>query len=145
MSDSTHITKMSPVARHSAPVFSSIDELISDQRDVAVIRDEDQDKPGHFYISAYKTFNTANATNKDISYSYLTACHLLSINVPKSSTDSNSSHTLFTSPQTLLYPEVCPVLTDLPEKFHINCNIISDPLADMPALSPTPPPFQPTG
>ena len=113
------------MACHSVPIFSSIDELISDQEDVMVIIDEDPDKPGHFYISAYKTFNTADVTDKDISYSYLTACDLsnsqtsnlasstyllhstdapCSINVPKSSKDSNSSHTLFTSPQTLLYP-----------------------------------------
>jgi hypothetical protein len=137
--------------------------LISDQGDVVVIIDEDPDKPGHFYISAYKTFNTADATDEDISYSYLTA----SINVPKTSKDA--SHTLFTSPQTLLYPasptddderqantfvakkykpvaqKVRPVLADLPEKFRINRNIVGNPLADMPALSPTPPPFQPTG
>ena len=162
--------------------------MISDQGDVAVIIDEDPDKPGHFYISAYKTFNTADATDEDISYSYLTACDLsnsqnsnlasstylshstdapCSINVPKTSKDA--SHTLFTSPQTLLYPisptddderqadtfvtkkykpvaqKVRPVLADLPEKFRINRNIVGDPLADMPALSPTPPPFQPTG
>ena len=41
--------------------------------------------------------------------------------------------------------KVRPVLADLPEKFRINRNIVGNPLADMPALSPTPPPFQPTG
>ena len=188
MSDSTYVTKRSPATRHSAPIFSSIDELISDQGDVTVIIDEDPDKPGHFYISAYKTFNTADATDEDISYSYLTACDLstsqnsnlasstyllhstdapCSINVPKASKDA--LHALFTSPQTLIYPisptddderqadtfvakkykpvaqKVRPVLADLPEKFHINRNIVGDPLADMPVLSPTPPPFQPTG
>jgi hypothetical protein len=187
-SNSAHISKRSPATHGSTPIFSSIDELISDQGDVAVIIDEDPDKPGHFYISAYKTFNTADATDEDISYSYLTACDLSNsqnsnlasstylshstdapclIHIPKASKDS--SHTLFTSPQTLLYPvlptddnerqadtfvtkkykpvaqKVCPVLADLPEKFHINRNIVGDPLADMPALLPTLPPFQPSG
>ena len=190
MSDSTHIAKRSPPVHHSVPIFSSISKLISDQEDVTVIIDEDPDKPGHFYISTYKTFNTANTTNEDISNSYWTACDVsnsqtsnlasstylshstnapCSINIPKSSMDSDSSHTLFTLPQTLLYPvsptddderqadtfvtkkykpiaqRVCPILADLPEKFHINHNIVGNPLADMPMLLPTPPPFLPMG
>src|ERR1700690_4172670 len=38
-----------------------------------------------------------------------------------------------------------PILAELPDKFRIVRNIIGDPLADMPTLSPNPPPFQPTG
>jgi len=38
-----------------------------------------------------------------------------------------------------------PVITDLPNKFHIVRNIVGDPLADMPTLTPTPPTFVPTG
>jgi len=38
-----------------------------------------------------------------------------------------------------------PILADLPDKFRIIRNIIGDPLADMPTLSPNPPPFNPTG
>src|SRR6202142_129429 len=37
-----------------------------------------------------------------------------------------------------------PVLAELPDKFRIVRNIIGDPLADIPTLSPNPPPFQPT-
>src|SRR6202040_58515 len=37
-----------------------------------------------------------------------------------------------------------PILAELPDKFCIIRNIIGDPLADMPTLSPNPPPFQPT-
>jgi hypothetical protein len=37
------------------------------------------------------------------------------------------------------------VLAELPDKFRITRNIVGDPLADMPTLSPNPPPFQPTG
>lgn len=38
-----------------------------------------------------------------------------------------------------------PISTALPEKFHIVRNIIGDPLENMPALDPNPPPFKPTG
>ena len=41
--------------------------------------------------------------------------------------------------------KVRPVIADLPDKFRIVRNIIGDPLADMPSLSPNPPPFVPTG
>ncbi|THH12908.1 hypothetical protein EW146_g7257 [Bondarzewia mesenterica] len=39
--------------------------------------------------------------------------------------------------------KVRPILTELLDKFYIICNISSDPLADMPYLSPTPPSFHP--
>ncbi|ETW83614.1 hypothetical protein HETIRDRAFT_46603, partial [Heterobasidion irregulare TC 32-1] len=38
-----------------------------------------------------------------------------------------------------------PVLADLPEKFRIVRNILGDPLAALPTLTPNPPPFTPTG
>jgi len=38
-----------------------------------------------------------------------------------------------------------PVLTNLPEKFRIVRNNVGDPLANMPTLSPNPPPFTTTG
>jgi hypothetical protein len=41
--------------------------------------------------------------------------------------------------------KVRPVLAELPDKFRIQRKIVGDPLANMPALSPNPPPFQPTG
>ena len=41
--------------------------------------------------------------------------------------------------------KVCAVLAELPEKYHITCNIVGDPLKDMPTLSPNLPDFQPTG
>ena len=41
--------------------------------------------------------------------------------------------------------KVHAVLTKLPEKYRITHNIIGEPLADMPTLSPNPPDFQPTG
>jgi len=41
--------------------------------------------------------------------------------------------------------KVRPVIAALPDKFRITRNIVGDPLADMPQLSPNPPPFVPTG
>ena len=37
--------------------------------------------------------------------------------------------------------KVRPILDTLPSRFCIECNIIGDPLADLPTLSPHPPPF----
>ena len=41
--------------------------------------------------------------------------------------------------------KIRPVLAELPDKFRIQRKIIGDPLANMPTVSPNPPPFQPTG
>jgi len=41
--------------------------------------------------------------------------------------------------------KVRPVETELPSRFRITRNIKGDPLRDMPALSPQPPPYTPTG
>ena len=84
-------------------------------------------------------------------------------------TDTVPTHSASHSPLTLLVPvpdidtrgpevdtfaarkykpvarKIRPVLADLPDKFRIVRNIIGDPLADMPTLSPNPPPFSPTG
>jgi hypothetical protein len=40
--------------------------------------------------------------------------------------------------------KVRPVIGELPEKFHIECKIIGNPLNDLPVLNPNPPPFIPT-
>jgi hypothetical protein len=40
--------------------------------------------------------------------------------------------------------KVCPVIEELPEKFHIEHKIISNPLDDLPVLNPNPLPFIPT-
>jgi len=41
--------------------------------------------------------------------------------------------------------KVQPVMTDLPERFQIIRNIVSDPLTSLPVLSTNPPPYQPNG
>jgi hypothetical protein len=40
--------------------------------------------------------------------------------------------------------KVHPVIGELPEKFHMERKIISNPLDDLPVLNPNPPPFIPT-
>jgi hypothetical protein len=40
--------------------------------------------------------------------------------------------------------KVRPVIGELPEKFHIECKIIRNPLDNLPVLNPNPPPFIPT-
>jgi hypothetical protein len=40
--------------------------------------------------------------------------------------------------------KVCPVIGELPEKFHIECKIIGNPLDDLPILNHNPPPFIPS-
>lgn len=37
------------------------------------------------------------------------------------------------------------MIAELPERFHIVCNIQGDPLASLPVLNPHPPPFTSTG
>ena len=172
--------------------------MISDQGDVAVIIEEDPDKLGHFFISAYMDFDSDTPSTQDISYSYLSACDLLATNTDIGSAmyisyDSDSQCSIqipsttstlhistsrdpylvpidtSISSRTLLIPvdttdtqdlqvstfgnrkykpvarKVRPVIADLPDKFRIVRNIVGDPLADMPSLSPNPPPFVPTG
>jgi hypothetical protein len=41
--------------------------------------------------------------------------------------------------------KVRPIVGKLPDKFCIHCNIIRDPLANIPTLDPNLPPFKPTG
>jgi hypothetical protein len=40
--------------------------------------------------------------------------------------------------------KICPVIGELPEKFHIERKIIGNPLDDLPVLNPIPPPFKPS-
>lgn len=171
--------------------------MIDDQGDVAVIIEEDHNKPGHFVISAYMDFGPDSPSTQDISYGYLSACDLSVTNTDIGSTmyisyDSDShcsiqipcTNSMYTSTsrsslsvhtnssiskRSLLVPidtpytldpqastfanrkykpvarKIRPVIADLPDKFRITRAIVGDPLADMPQLSPNPPPFVPTG
>ena len=148
--------------------------MIADQGDVAVIVEESQSTPGQFVISAFRSFDPHTITESDIIASYLTACDpevtesdLSQIALLRTSdTTSNSQfrYSIYSS-DSISHPDthsdtvaiygarkykpvakkVRPVLAELPDKFRIQRNIVGDPLADMPTLSPNPPPFQPTG
>jgi hypothetical protein len=174
-------------ARSSAPYtqtakFSDIEELISDQRDVAIIIKEDADTPGQSYISAYKEFNTDSPSEKDISYAYLSACDPVATQTDfthVSLFDSDTTSPILNSDAVYVvdsvlptrpYPssndtdtlaqqvsvfvkhkykpvsqKIRPIIAELPDKFRIVRNIVGDPLADLPTLSPNPPSFRPTG
>src|SRR6267142_2136126 len=54
--------------------FSRIDDLISDQGDIAVVIE--QDTHGQYIISAHMDLDSLSALAQDISYSYLTACDI---------------------------------------------------------------------
>jgi hypothetical protein len=64
----------SPLVTLEQTFLSSIEDLISDQGDVAIVIDTHPDTPGQYFISAYMDFNSPSASTQDISYSYLTAC-----------------------------------------------------------------------
>jgi hypothetical protein len=162
--------------------FSDIEELISNQRDVTIIVKENPDTSGQFYISAYKEFNTDSPSEKDISYTYLSACDPVATQMDfthVSLFDSDTTSPILNSDTvyvidsilpTHLYPssnntdtlaqqvsvfvkhkykpisqKIRPIIAKLPDKFRIVRNIVGDPLADLPTLSPNPPPFWPTG
>jgi hypothetical protein len=36
------------------------------------------------------------------------------------------------------------IIAELPKQFHIVCDIIGNPLAEMPTVNPNPPPYEPT-
>ena len=56
--------------------FLDIEELISDQGDIAVIIEKHPDTPGQYFISGYQPLQSDSPTEQDISNSYLSACDL---------------------------------------------------------------------
>ena len=56
--------------------FLDIEELISDQGDIAVIIEEHPDTPGQYFISTYQPLQSDLPTEQDISNSYLSACNI---------------------------------------------------------------------
>jgi hypothetical protein len=182
MRNRTDNAARSPASYTQTAKFSDIEELISDQRDIAIIIEENPDTPGQFYISAYKEFNNDSPSEQDISHAYLSACDpvatqtdfthvsLFDSNTAPPIPNSDAVHVADSVTPTRPYPssnttdtllqqasvfvkrkykpvtqKICPIIAELPDKFRIVRNIMGDPLADLPTLSPNPPPFQPTG
>ena len=74
--------------------FLDIEELISDQGDIAIIIEEHPDTPGQYFISAYQPLQSDSPTEQDISNSYLSACDLPdSPNPPLANSSSDSTLT----------------------------------------------------
>jgi hypothetical protein len=182
MRNHTDNAAQSPASFTQVAKFSDIKELISDQRDITIIIEENPNTPGQFYISAYKKFNTDSPSEQDISYAYLSACdpvatqtdftHVTLFDSDTASPIPNSnavyisdsvpptrSHPSYDTTDTLaqqvsvfanhkykpVAQKIHPIIAELPDKFRIVHNIVGNPLADLPTLSPNPPPFQPTG
>jgi hypothetical protein len=146
--------------------------LIADQGETAVIIEKNS--YGQLSISAYQIMSDSY-TGYELSLCYVTACDPAIFHVDTKTdslilrdrtmpllTNFYTSTSLFESPESAnnseqtatfaaarKYKPVAlktkPIATFLPEKFRIIRKIIGDPLADIPTLSPNPPPFQPTG
>jgi hypothetical protein len=111
------------------------------------------------FVEAYTPILSPDPST--LSHIYLSTCDFPDT---KSSTFCNTTHTLADSmtfasehltPYTDLFlstknkykpitKKVHPVIGELPEKFCIECKIISNLLNDLPVLNPNPPPFIPT-
>ena len=139
-----------------------IEDLISDQGDVAFIVEYDHGLQNSCKIIAYTSLPPSPSAT-DIALCYLNACDSESCNSIIPLTNSRDGSTLSRLPCTISsadtplatfaakkkYKPVArktrPVLGTLPARFRIERNIIGDPLADIPYLSPHPPPFVPHG
>jgi hypothetical protein len=130
------------------------------------------DSYGQYFVSAHQNMSHSY-TDYELSFCYATACDPAIFDVNTTTTDSflhsdqterlptntyhplprfnvtNSSEQIATFAAARKYKPVAlktrPIATFLPEKYRIIRNIIGDPLADIPTLSPNPPPFRPTG
>ncbi|ETW78897.1 hypothetical protein HETIRDRAFT_428667 [Heterobasidion irregulare TC 32-1] len=136
-----------------------------DQGEVALIISIDHDTPNFPLIEASSDFHSPSPSRRDLCLKYIMASDLGPENHLKNNLDSAMS-SLFSSvvpgsfhstnivdPVAIFatkrkYKPVAqktqPVLADLPKKFRIIRNIIGDPLATLPTLTPNPPPFMPT-
>ncbi|ETW82681.1 hypothetical protein HETIRDRAFT_165449 [Heterobasidion irregulare TC 32-1] len=146
--------------------FLRLDELIQDQGEVALIISTDHDTPHFPLIEASSDFHSPSPSRRDLCLKYIMASDLGPENHLKNNLDSDML-SLFSSvvPGSLHSTDIAdpvaifaakrkykpvaqktrPVLADLPEKFRIVRNILGDPLAALPTLTPNPPPFTPTG
>jgi hypothetical protein len=145
------------------PGFSLFGGLVEKENDYALIISLDSVNSLAF-VEAYTPIPSSDSST--LSHIYLSTCDYpdtpsltpyTTIHIPTDSTTSPST----TSPSDHLVPytnlflsankkykpvtkKVCPVIGESPEKFHIECKIIGNPLDDLPTLNPNPPPFTPT-
>ena len=147
---------MSPVTG-----FLRLEDLIHDQGDVALVVEYENKFPNSSTIIAFsKILSSPSLT--DISLCYFEACDTNQCTNTRMSEDRNREHSVRSTctissndaplatfvakkKYKLVAQKVRPILDTLPSHFRIEHNIIGDPLADLPTLSPHPPPFTPNG
>jgi hypothetical protein len=145
-------------------LFSEIADLLRNQDEIGVTISFDSNT-GSAFIDSYSSVLTPNTSPARI---YLSACTppdslfqpIYNVSTSPSSSSSSSSSCpnslsdlsqfsdVFLSMKKKYKPiaqKVRPIIGKLPDKFRIRRNIVGDPLANIPALDPNPPPFQPTG
>jgi hypothetical protein len=157
--------------------FSNVEDLITDQGDIAIVIEYEPDTQPQIFISSCMLFDSPQASDEDVIFSYLTACDqsITKTDFSSSAYQSQAAGSTYqlrsTSPATTPTTNISedcqksseeqvstftakkkykPValktrllIADLPDKFRIVRNIIGNPLADLPILSPHPPPFKP--
>ena len=147
---------MSPVTR-----FLRLEDLICDQGDVALVVEYENKFPNYSTIIAFSEISSSPSPT-DISLCYFEACDTNQCTNTRMPEDRNREHSLrstctissnnaplatFAAKKKYkpVAQKVRPILDTLPSHFRIERNIIGDPLADLPTLSPHPPPFTPCG
>ena len=152
----------SPANRLPEPGFLRLKDSISDQGDIALVIETDSTSPDTHKILSFSRL-PPSPSQTDIALCYFEACGLNPCTNSFQLTDISDRHSLLhplrpPSPSdtpliTLVtkkkYKPVAlkthPVLSTLPSKFHIERNIIGDPLADIPTIPPILLPCAPHG
>ena len=148
---------------HLPPVtrFLRLEDLIGNQGDVTLVVEYDNKFPISSAIIAFSEISSSPSLT-DISLCYFEACDTNQCTNMRMSKDRNRKHSLWSTCtiSSISAPlatftvkkkykpvaqKVRPILDTLPSHFHIERNIISDPLTDLLTLSPHPPPFTPCG
>jgi hypothetical protein len=140
------------------PGFSLFEGLVERENDYALIISLDSVNSSVF-VEAYTPIISSDSST--LSHIYLSTCDLpdtklLTFSHP-TYTHANSSTfssnllvpytDLFLSAKKKYKPvanKVCPVIAELPKKFHIERKIIGNPLDDLPTINPNPLPFTPS-
>jgi hypothetical protein len=87
--------------------FYHVEDLIADQGDIAIIIKYEPNTQPQIFISSYMSFNSPHASDKDVIFSYLTAC-----NPSITNTDfSSSAYQLQAAGSTYQLQSTSPVTT----------------------------------
>ena len=86
----------------------------------------------------------SSSDSTPVMHSFDTPIYTLRPSEKSTNQSEAQASTFVTRKYKLVAKKVHAVLAELPEKYRITCNIVGEPLTDMPTLSPNPPDFQPT-